>query len=156
MDGAVSFGSLGRRHDFDRRYGAAIGREDEHRPGALVSCELHMHALDLPSRESLLYEKIQAHESKGDGDRFAVIIGTLRGVGVDDVLMNERRIATSERVAAECVIRVLLRAHAIPGTSFILQVALRAVSKAQNSKRRCQSFRLSSRTVVATPARYES
>jgi hypothetical protein len=67
-----------------------------------------MHFLDLPAGKVFLDEQIEAHERKGERDRFRLIIRVLCGECVHDVLMNKRWTAMRERVAAQLIICILL------------------------------------------------
>ena len=59
------------------------------------------------SRRAVSARKIQANEGKGQRDRLRLGVCVLRREGIDDVLVNERRIAMRQRVAAQLVVGVL-------------------------------------------------
>jgi hypothetical protein len=70
-----------------------------------------VHALNLFARAVLLDIELQADESEGNRNWLAVRIGTLRGVGIDDVLMDEGRIGMRERVIRKLVILLAAGRH---------------------------------------------
>src|SRR5580704_7672559 len=104
VDRFVPLGPLRRRDDIDCRDGSPFEREYECGPRLLVPGELHVYALDLPPGELSLHEEIQANEGKGQRDRLGLGVCVLRREGIDDVLVNERRIAMRQRVAAQFVV----------------------------------------------------
>jgi hypothetical protein len=67
--------------------------------------------LDLFAGKSLDDVKVETNERECDADRLGTLIGMLRGKGVDDVLVNERRITMCDRVAAQFVVDVCVVVH---------------------------------------------
>ena len=83
------------------RHRASFRRQAERRPRVPRSREPHVRPLDLLSRPLPLDVQIQSDQRKRHLDRLAVLVGVLRGEGVDDVLMNERRVAEGQGIGAQ-------------------------------------------------------
>lgn len=86
---------------------ASVGRQCEDWPELFPSREIHMHSLDLPPRKLLLDVQVKADERERQLDRFRPFIRILRGKGIDDMLVNKRRIAMGKRVVTEFVVSIL-------------------------------------------------
>jgi len=98
VDHPVTFGPRRRgEHVVDCDYPAGFG-DPEGRPGPLGSPHLHVRQLHLPARKPLLHVQIKAHEREGQLDWLVMLVGRLRGSGVDRVLVDERWIVVSEGV----------------------------------------------------------
>lgn len=63
-----------------------------------------MNQLDLSARMPLLDVQVEADERERDRDRLRAVVSRLRRIGIDDVLMDERRIAARQRVGAQLFI----------------------------------------------------
>lgn len=83
-------------------------REGE--PGLALTSHAHMGALGLAAGESALEAEVEADEGEGDGDGLGGGAGVLRGVCVDDVLVDELGAGVGERVEGEFVVEVV-RVH---------------------------------------------
>jgi hypothetical protein len=62
--------------------------------------------LNLSPGESLLDMKVEAGQGKREIDRLGQAGGALRREGIDDVLMDEGRIAALQRIGAQLVVDV--------------------------------------------------
>jgi len=108
MHGFIASIAGGRCHYIGRRHGSSFRREREGRPQPFLPSEVHVHALNLLSGKLLFDLQIQTDECKGYRDRLSSLIRVLSCERIHDVLMNERRIASRQRVAAQFVIGILL------------------------------------------------
>jgi hypothetical protein len=108
MHGLVARGAGGRGYYIGRRNGSSFRRERECRPQPLLPRKVHVHSLDLLSGKLFFDLQIQPDECKGYRDRLSTLIGVLSRECIHHMLMNERRIAPRQRVAAQLVIGILL------------------------------------------------
>ena len=67
-----------------------------------------MDPLDVPARSVLFHMEVQPNERERDLDWLGALIRMLSCEGIDDMLMNERRITMREGVRAQFVVGVLL------------------------------------------------
>ena len=73
-----------------------------------INWPTHVGLLDLSARKLPLDVQKQANERKTQRDRLVVVIRSLRGKGVDNVLVHRGRIAVREGVTAQLIVGVLL------------------------------------------------
>lgn len=80
-------------------------------PRLLVTREFHMCQLDLLAGKVFLDVQVEADQRKGQFDRLVTFGDGLRAKGIDDVLMNKRRIAVRERVITQLIVSVMIYIH---------------------------------------------
>ena len=68
-----------------------------------------MRRLNLPPRIAALEMEVQADERKGHADRLRLLRRALRRERVDDMLVNEVRVAVRQRVGGQLIASGLLR-----------------------------------------------
>ena len=93
VDRQVTLGS-GRccQHIGDGDGAPVIGQMDR-RPFSFCAPKLHVHALDLAARKLFFNVEIQAKQTEHNADRLALVVESLHGEGVHDVLQDEPRAA---------------------------------------------------------------
>ena len=52
--------------------------------------------------------QIETDEGESQTNRFCLFVGMLRRVGIDDVLMDKRWIAVSQRVTSKLIVKFLI------------------------------------------------
>jgi hypothetical protein len=106
IDGVVAGSSVGSCHYLDCGDGASFAWQGECWPVPAPPTQYHVDLLHLSSGESAFHVEIEADKGEGEADRFGARIRMLCGPSVDDVLMNERRVATCQRVALQLLVRM--------------------------------------------------
>lgn len=113
MDGLVSLGTGRVGENVGYGDGASVGGLREGRPVFALIGQANVGSLHFFARAAALHAKIEANEGEGELDRLGGLVRVLDGVGVDDVLMDERGIRVRQRVVGELVV-LFLMIHAMP------------------------------------------
>lgn len=111
VDRRVALGAGSGGHYLSRRNGPTILRNRQLGPLPPMLRHPHMCSLDLPAGELALQMEIQAGKRECDGDRLRRLVRMLRAVGIDDVLVDERRAGVRKRVRHQLVIQIVVGLH---------------------------------------------
>jgi hypothetical protein len=76
------------------------------RPSSFLLRHLHVHSLNLLPGDLLLAMQVKTGKGERQGNRLGAFIRPLRRERIDYMLMDERRVATRQRVAAQLIIVV--------------------------------------------------
>jgi len=107
-DDGVALGTRRGGEDVGNPDGRALRRHRRRDPIAALASKSRVRPLHLSAGEALFEIEIQSDQSEDDGDRLAARAGMLHRVRINDVLMDELRIAEFERVESELGIEVLI------------------------------------------------